>query len=91
MNDLSKEFFRRSRRMFDELDAEEHAERNGQAIAAAQAARRERIATQILTGIVAHPGGIPSMRGDGRKMVADALSLADELIKKLDQEAADAD
>lgn len=91
MNDRAKEFFRNSRRMFDELDAEEHAERSGQATAAAQAARRERIATQILAGMASHPGAVPTMEGHGTGMVADALDLADELIKKLDQEAADAD
>lgn len=86
-----KDFFRNSRRMFDELYAEEQAERNRQALAAAQAERRERIAIQVLAGIAAHPGGAPAMRGDGKQMVSDAVDLADELIRQLDEEASDAD
>ena len=85
-----KDFFRNSRRIFEELDAEEHAERTGQRNAAEQAERRERIATAVLQGALAgQPGDMPTMTP--REAAQDAIAYADALIHELDKEAADAD
>lgn len=93
MNESAKDFFRRSRRMFDELAAEEQQERTQQATRAAHAQRRERIATAALSGITAnsslHVGNDSvtfARERDARELARAATALADALIAELDKD-----
>lgn len=89
----TKDFFRRSSRMFDELRDEEKQEQQGTAHQQVLAERRERIATAALQALLAgQPGAMPTPPKQVAIVIEEAVRYANMLIGQLDwEEARDAD